>query len=151
MAVQINKAMFELADGTVMYWHTSGDVVYFDNTDATKVLTDCDTVQEALVALDNAVSDRVGMVKFTATIGTKFEGTEAPYTQTINVEGIRESDEPIVGLIVSTDNPTLGAEQEKSFGRISRIVTGTGYITVYCNKKKPEVELNIRLMVFREV
>lgn len=148
MAIDVYKVLFEDNNKNAYWFHTSADITFFDGTQTT-LLTDTGSVNDAIIKMDSILSNRVSMDTYYATIGTTFEGTEAPYTQTINVDGITANDDPFVGLIVDTNDPANGKNQEKSFGYISRITTGSNYIKVYCNNKKPEVKLNIKLVVFR--
>ena len=61
---------------------------------------------------------------------TGWVGDTAPYTQTITVEGISEDDNPVVDIILSDDIETMQAQLE-DYGKILKITTGDGNITVY--------------------
>lgn len=85
---------------------------------------------------------------FTATIGTSWGGSEAPYTQTISVSGIRATDKPIVDLITSDDFATAEA-QINDYGKIYKITTAANSIKVYATEKT-EVSLTIQMGVTRK-
>lgn len=69
-----------------------------------------------------------------------------PYTQTIAVEGITESLNPRIDLIVS-DNVVTGKKEEIAFSYFTRVTTGDGILTAYCYETKPDIDLNIMIEV----
>lgn len=69
-----------------------------------------------------------------------------PYTQTVAVEGITESLNPRIDLIVS-DNVATGKKEEIAFSYFTKAITGNGILTVYCYETKPDVNLNIMIEV----
>lgn len=69
-----------------------------------------------------------------------------PYTQTVAVEGITESLNPRIDLIVS-DNVVTGKKEEIAFSYFTRVTTGDGILTAYCYETKPDVDLNIMIEV----
>ena len=69
-----------------------------------------------------------------------------PYTQTVAVEGITESLNPRIDLIVS-DNVVIGLKEEIAFSYFTRVTTGDGILTAYCYETKPDVDLNIMIEV----
>ena len=69
-----------------------------------------------------------------------------PYTQTVAVEGITESLNPRIDLIVS-DNVVTGLKEEIAFSYFTRVTTGDGILTAYCYETKPDVDLNIMIEV----
>lgn len=98
------------------------------------------------VFLKQAIEDMTDLL--TATITTNWTGTQAPYTQEIAVEGIKETDNPIVDIVLD-ENIETAILQEKNWGNVSRIKTEDGKIIVYCNKKKTTVDLPIQIKVVR--
>ena len=71
-----------------------------------------------------------------------WEGTNAPYTQTIALEAMTEELNPIVDLVVS-DVVAVGLAEEQNYNYITKITTGNQSLTAYCYKDKPTVDLNI--------
>lgn len=69
-----------------------------------------------------------------------------PYTQTVAVEGIAETLNPRIDLIVS-DNVVLGIKEEISFSYFTRVTTGDGILTAYCYETKPNIDINIMIEV----
>lgn len=84
----------------------------------------------------------------TATIGTDWDGSDAPYTQTVPVDGILSTDTPHITLVYSGDLETMIAQME-SWGMISIGETVDGAIVFTCFEDKPEIELNIQIEVNR--
>lgn len=70
----------------------------------------------------------------------------APYTQTVEVEGITEDLNPRIDVIIS-DDITIGKTEENDFSYFTRAITGNGTITAYCYETKPTVDLNIMIEV----
>lgn len=83
---------------------------------------------------------------FNATITTNWEGTSAPYTQTITVQGIKASDTPVVGPIYSNDLQTA-LLQQAAWTKISKIVTDVNKIIVICFEEKPDIDIPIQIKV----
>lgn len=72
--------------------------------------------------------------EYTATIGTSWTGSAAPYTQSITVSGILATDTPIVDVKCSG---TYATDQTyiTQWGKIYRITTAANRITVYATEK----------------
>lgn len=83
----------------------------------------------------------------TATLGERWSGN-GPWTQTVEVEGMLESDNPMVDILLS------GSEQAdtarlRDWGLVSRITTVEGGITATCYESVPSVPLPIQIKVVR--
>lgn len=68
---------------------------------------------------------------------------EAPYTQSIVVEGISVTDRPILGLDTSKATADTIDELEKNYSYIKDIETSLDTITFTCYKNKPTINLPI--------
>lgn len=79
-----------------------------------------------------AVKSKVEKIHTMATIGTTWEGS-GPYTQSVAVSGLLESDTPIIDLVASTDRATAEAELA-AWAVIYRIDTADGSLTVYASE-----------------
>ena len=75
-----------------------------------------------------------------------WQGSTAPYTQTVTVSGMTSSIVPIISCVVSATVNT-GLEQMKQWKYISRATTDTNAITFYCYKIKPTVDLVANIKV----
>lgn len=86
---------------------------------------------------------------FTAAVNTTWSGNASDgYTKTITVSGIRSTDVPIVGVILSSEKDTA-ILQSRAFANINRITTATNSITLYAYRTQPTTAINIQLLVVR--
>lgn len=85
---------------------------------------------------------------FTLTLTVDGWTGEEPCTQTVNVTGILDTDEPVVDFTPSTDFETAVAETE-AYGLLYDVVTDNGTVTAYATEK-PETALNLRLKAVRK-
>lgn len=73
-------------------------------------------------------------------------GSAAPYTQTVNVSGVIETDRPTVSLYLPSGITAADVNlRSKAYDCVNRAVSGDGNITVYCYKKKPAVDFQIQV------
>ena len=75
-------------------------------------------------------------------------GTSAPYAQTINVDGIVESDTPHYGLIYSENIETALLEKE-NWALVDDLDTANGSVTLTCFESKPSIDIVVQLEVYR--
>lgn len=85
---------------------------------------------------------------YTATIPTAGWSNSAPYTVSINVTGILNTDNPTIGLVQSDTLSTRQAQRE-AWSKISRITTSNGSITVYADEEKPTTAIPIQIKCIR--
>ncbi|MGC6177009.1 hypothetical protein [Lacrimispora sp. 38-1] len=72
--------------------------------------------------------------------------SSVPYTQTVNVSGLTETDRPTVSLYLPDGITVVDLDlQNKAYDCVNRAVSGNGNITVYCYKKKPAVDFQIQM------
>jgi len=83
---------------------------------------------------------------YEATVGSTWEGVSAPFTQSIAIDGIKATDNPIVFPKYSPDSITALLEYD-TWQKISNITTSDNIITVYCFEEAPTTQLNIQLKV----
>lgn len=72
-------------------------------------------------------------------------GDEPPYTQTVEVSGIKETDEPIPIFVDDGTNATETKNKEKAYACISYYDSANGYVTATCKYEKPEVDVSVAL------
>lgn len=135
------------------------------STATSAVITAADTVLGALGKLQAQITAHTGrtdnphgvtaaqagaatVATYTATLSTTWDGTTAPYTQTVTVTGILATDNPVVDVVLSS-TPATALLEAAAWGKISRIVTAANSITAYCNEEAPAQALNIQLKVVR--
>lgn len=73
-------------------------------------------------------------------------GASAPYTQTITVNGLTSSLNPVIDVVISSTVQT-GLEEQKQWGYITKATTGTNSLTLSCYENKPTIDLNIMIEV----
>lgn len=79
-------------------------------------------------------------------LATDWVGVSAPYTQTITVNGLTSSLNPVIDVVISNTVQT-GLEEQKQWGYITKATTGTNSLTLSCYKNKPTIDLNIMIEV----
>lgn len=112
---------------------TKADIVYMDDTQES-------TVKEELL--------RRKPIQFLAEFPHDGWSASVPYTQTVEVEGLLETDVPLVDAVFSEDAATAIKEVE-AYGFLDRIDTDDGYLKAYCYTKKPAVNVTVQLRVVR--
>lgn len=127
-------------DGTWKTMESSAGSVKYD---ADQSLTDTQkaTARENIGAANAAA--------YTITLPANGWSSAAPYTQTVTVDGIKETDEwPILDVNMTnvTDGDT-GTALIEAFGLVGRAKTNEGSITVFCYEEKPTVDLPVILKV----
>lgn len=79
---------------------------------------------------------------------SKWVGDNAPYTQSIDLEEILETDTPRYGPVYSGDLNTKIAQKE-AFALVDDLDTADGSVTFTCFDDKPEVNVTVQLEVHR--
>ena len=80
------------------------------------------------------------------TLDTEWEGTEAPYTKTVVVDGILATDIANVYPVWS-DSLEIRQTEKEEYSKISLVNSADGSITLIGDEEKPEISLNIRVEV----
>ena len=96
---------------------------------------------------DNSEVESIETVKFTATIGTNWTFADGHYIQTITVPKIKETDDPIVDILPSSDFSRVEAELE-AFGFVYRIITADNQIIVHA-LEPTTIPITVRLKEYR--
>ena len=100
---------------------------------------------------DGATKGYVDGKHFLATVSLPaagWAGDTAPYTQTVAVPGILETDRPHYGVIYSGTAEEKTAQKE-GFALVDDLDTGAGSVTFTCFEEAPEVDLTVQLEVNR--
>ena len=84
---------------------------------------------------------------FNVTLDTSWSGSAAPYSKSVTVTGILETDTPIIDVVMSGTYATDKARQE-AWAYIYRAVTANNSITFYASEK-PSVNLPVQITVVR--
>lgn len=72
----------------------------------------------------------------------------APFIQTVNIQGILATDTPIIDVVLSSTSETAKSQLE-AFSCLSKIETANGSITATCLDTKPTIDIPIKLKVIR--
>lgn len=78
-----------------------------------------------------------------------WEGEAAPYTQTVMLSGILETDMPHFGMAYSGTNDEKVAQME-AFDCVSELITGENSLTFICFEDKPEVDITVQIECNRD-
>ena len=73
------------------------------------------------------------------------ESEEAPYTQTVSVEGISYGDRPIADINMSEVTKSNAKEIQQNWSLIDRFVSSTDAVTFYCYGDIPTIDLSVNL------
>lgn len=135
--------------GMQLYGQTAEgvDTVYPVTTSENVKRLDGTTVEEAIGELEQKTAYHAAL-SFAAELPAGGWSSDAPYTQTVPVDGLFATDDPLVDVVLSDDSETAIAQLE-AYGYIGRMDALDGVITAYCYEDKPEVSLNIQLKVVR--
>ena len=72
---------------------------------------------------------------------------DAPYSQTVQVDGISATDMPLVDVDMSSATSETASDIITAWACIGRITTGAGTLTAYCYTEAPAVDLTILVKV----
>ena len=86
---------------------------------------------------------------FTVTLSNNGWSSSAPYTQTVSVNGIKASDNPVVDIDMSSATTGNSTDLIAAWGLVGRIATSNGSITAYCYEEKPTVDISVNLMAVK--
>lgn len=110
----------------------------------TKGGTGATTAASALTALGAA-----SVQLYQTSIDTTWSGDSANgYTKTVTISGIKATDVPVVGVVLSSDK-SAALLQGKAFACINRITTASNSITLYAYNTRPSVAISIQMLVIR--
>ena len=100
---------------------------------------------------DGATKGYVDGKHFLATVSLQaagWSGDAAPYTQTVAVPGMLETDTPHYGVVYS-GTAEEKASRKEGFSLVDDLDTAAGSVTFTCFEEKPEVDLTVQLEVNR--
>lgn len=123
-----------------------------DNTENLNLyLTDMETDGDDLFDFDRDLNQnwekldkRFGVANITL-LATGWTGSAAPYTQTVNIEGITAAHNPHVALNPNSDYDTSQGELQE-YAKLYDGVTSAGAITFYA-KEQPGINLNLKVKI----
>lgn len=104
------------------------------------------TKVENVKGFSEAVSENRKL--FTAALSAEWAGSEPPYTQTVSVPGILESDSPHIAPVYDSDRDTA-LEQMESWSLVTGAAAGADTLTFTCLEDKPQEKIPIQIEVIR--
>lgn len=108
---------------------------------------------DALFEENKVTPEEIGAARTSthvATFAADGWSAEAPFTQTVSVEGIRSTDNPFVDIILSgVETEEESAAIMESWCMVGRITTANGSVTATCFSEVPTVEITVQLKVVR--
>ena len=138
---------FDLLDKIASYDPETGDITFIIKT--TDIVEDGDKLfitQEEKDKIAQATHPEI--IRVTILGGSQaWTGSAAPYTQQITVEGIKESDVPVVDISLGDIYDTI-QKQLDSYAYIYKILTYDGYIVVYASEPTKD-DLTVQMKVDR--
>ena len=105
-------------------------------------------LENGAVTADKLAAGAVSAVYAVELPVSGWTGSEAPYSQTVAVSGLKASDTPIVDLVLSGSYAVDRVRLEQ-YGLLYRADTGTDSLTVYA-AERPTGLLPIRLLCIRK-
>lgn len=119
-----------------------------DNSATTAQFANISGDVESNASLKTALDAKAAVQTFNVNLPYTSWSENAPFTQTVNVTGILETDTPIADILLD-DSPTTATSEVKAWGYLSKLTTSNDALTAMCLEQKPEVDLNIQLKVVR--
>lgn len=96
--------------------------------------------QEAM----DAVNARLNVKAQQYIPANSWTGAAAPYVFELNVDGVYDTDTPIMDMVASSD-PATAETQEENYAKIYKVETGENKITLYA-RERPTVGLTIQFL-----
>ena len=144
---KVYKVTQEDSAGNIIMYQGAADIIDYDDSNAVNLTSD--NAQDAITKVNNKVEAKASTLTLTTTIvASAFVGSTAPYTQRIELDKVKSTDNPLVGVIFSNNTETALAQQD-SWSSVSRIQTGDGFIIVSCYEDKPTVNIPIQIKIVR--
>ena len=131
----------DVFEGNRKYTLTQGGDGKYEIIDSTNYTVQGDIFGANDINATNTAINRLNGVIEITLLAKNWQGTK-PYTQTVNVASIAETDMPVANAKIEK-----GAAKavKKAAACIDGFTTANGSVTFYCNDKKPAVDLVIQL------
>ena len=98
--------------------------------------------------LSTTVGTKAVVKYFIGNLSASSWSSSKPYTQTVSISGVLNTDKPKADIILSSTTATALNEIE-SWACVSKIIAGNNSITATCLDKKPTVNMSVQLEVLR--
>lgn len=91
----------------------------------------------------------IQFIKYSAELPATGWSNSAPYTQTLEVQGIETNDQLIIDLDMSSATIDTAGDLEYSWSLVGRIANGLNSIAAYCYTGKPTMNLPLNIVAAR--
>lgn len=138
----------EILDLSSIWKAVSGQNVQYKNEFDTYFESQKNVIEHMIKELQNEGYLLIEDAKRTRQVTLPAAGwsAEAPYTQTVPIEGMTEMDSPIPGIQYPNDMDEATKKAiDKSAGMITKLVTVNGGLMAECKFKKPAVDIPLVL------
>jgi len=96
------------------------------------------------------IAQRAQTSNYSATFSSSGWTGEAPYEQTVALDGVLSTDVPIVDIDMSkADTTDSGNALAEAWNCIGRVTASDGAVTAFCYNEKPTVDITVVLKVVR--
>ena len=131
----------DVFEGNRKYTLTQGGDGKYEIIDSTNYTVQGDIFGANDINATNTAINRLNGVIEITLLAKNWQGTK-PYTQTVNVASIAETDMPVANAKIEK-----GAAKavKKAAACIDGFTTANGSVTFYCNDKKPAVDLVVQM------
>ena len=104
-------------------------------------------LDESISNLNKSVANKADKKKtFKFTVDTEWTGEQAPYTKTIQVQGLSETDIPVLDIIWG-DTVEQREKEADAYNKIRKIECKKDTVILTCDSDKPTETLNLRIEV----
>ncbi len=126
--------------------HNNSNQIWFGPCDSTGSWQDSYTSQIWHFNGTVDATNYTGVQKvYTATLGTTWSGSAAPYTQTVTVSGILATDSPIIDIVTTTSGYE---DEEAAWANVFKATCAVNSITFYA-KEATTTSITIQIKVVR--
>ncbi len=94
-----------------------------------------------------AWNGKANVLFFASTLSAVWTGS-GPYTQTVSIPGILQTDRPDVSPVLDSD-PAIRSNQRDAWNMVGDVETVADAVTFTCDTEKPTVEIPIQIRVVR--
>ena len=109
---------------------------------------DYTTAEKTKLAGIESEANKTVVALYNTTLSSSGWSSNAPYTQTLSIQGILATDVPVVDVVLSSTTSTAVSQLE-AWGYVSKIETADGSITATCFEELPAIDIPIQLKAVR--
>ena len=141
---QTQKILHYRADQEATAWGDPKEIAYTDSniTGSAAKLTTPRKINNVLFDGSKDIEIEAPTKKWTTSITTKWSGSSVPYTQTVAIDGLKDTD--IVNVYPIWSSTMAGRKKERAeWVKLNMVETQANGIKFTCDEDKPSIVLNI--------